>query len=381
MRDAERSLRCALALAWLSCLAWAGPSFAQEPAPQRVARTERDPTPPLTLADARAKFDSADLDHDALLARGELAGAGLTESDLAWVDRDGDGAVKSDEYVGALPLLLARSGRRASPELEAEAIRLRTLGAPAPARTGTASSSATTGAGGAARARLVSAVRAQSAPTEAPRPRETGIAPGPASERLRATPTGPESEARLQAARQALAERLLRSADTPPAAQSAVPDTLSGQRRAARDAEPNDSSTTATRLRAARQKLEERIRGARDVDATPRAEPPAKVDPDRRGVAPEVDTQRSRTRPEHSLQNAEAPAAGAPAPSTPPGSGVRGSNGSEAHAPTPPPRERTRAKPDPETRNNAAPAGGQTDPPSDPAKSGSAKPDAPPPSE
>lgn len=255
---------------------------------------------PMTLAEARAAFSAADADRNAILNAAELAAVGLSAEDVKLADRDADGALRSEEYLGALPLVLLRSGRRASPELEAEAIRLRTLGAPAPARASSAGApgSGTTGArgtvtsagggapapvaGGAARERLVSAVRG---PVEMPQPtaeRSAITEPGPAVSRLRNAELAEDSQARLEAARRALAERLQRTSRiAPPGSPTAPGETVSAQRRRAQAAEREDGSPTAQRLRAARQKLDERIRSSPRSDApSPQAEPaPARPRP------------------------------------------------------------------------------------------------------
>ncbi|MBI5435238.1 MAG: hypothetical protein HZA52_20555 [Planctomycetes bacterium] len=256
-------VRAALALSALT------PALAARQASGPAAPTQQPA--PVTLAEARAAFAMADADRDAVLEPGEFAGASLGDADVKLADRDADGLLRSEEYLGALPLVLARSGRRASPELESEAIRLRALGAPTPARTATASP-ASPSTGGAARERLVSAVRGPVEPPQATRPRTSAPAEGPAGARLRTAPSAAEAEERLQAARIALSERLQNASGTgEPAAPPVAVDTVSGQRRRAQDVERNDPSVTAQRLRAARQKLDERIRGARDQQGSPSA--------------------------------------------------------------------------------------------------------------
>ncbi|MCC6405815.1 MAG: hypothetical protein IT453_01520 [Planctomycetes bacterium] len=273
-------VRAALALGALA------PAIAayQSPAPSAPIQQPA----PLTLAEARAAFAKADADQDAVLEAGEFAAAALGDADVKLADRDADGVLRSEEYLGALPLLLARAGRRASPELESEAIRLRALGAPTPARSAsTAPAPASTG--GAARERLVSAVRGPVEPPQATRPRSSTPVEGPAGARLRTAPTAAEAEARLQAARVALSERLQHASGAgEPASAPTEIDTVSGQRRRAQDDERNDPSITAQRLRAARQKLDERIRGARDEGARDGQTRPAETVAPERAPAPGV---------------------------------------------------------------------------------------------
>ncbi|MCE9595526.1 MAG: hypothetical protein K8S98_15165 [Planctomycetes bacterium] len=229
----------------------------------------------MTLTEARAAFAVADADASGVLEGAELAAAAIGPDDVRLADRDADGRLGADEFLSGLPLILARAGRRAAPDLEAEAIRLRILAAPQPARSAGPSANPTD-ASGIARGRLVSAVRTDPPRAEPARPRATTVTSGPATARLRTAPSSAEAETRLQAAREALNERLQRSGETPttppPTPATGAP---SQQRRWAQDAERNDSTVTAQRLRAARQTLDERIRGARQNSAaTPGGETP-----------------------------------------------------------------------------------------------------------
>lgn len=297
---------------WRAC-AVAAVALSASAAVGRQADSRGASAPPakqqaMTLADARAAFAAADVDRDNRLAAAELAAAGLSADDVKLADRDRDGALRSEEFLGGLPLVLSRAGKRASPELEAEAIRLRALGAPAASRTPATLPSpnttpatttppsgsvppapaAGTEAGSAARERLASALRGPVQPPKSTRQREQGLSEtGPAVTRLRTAPSASEAEARLKAARDSLAERLQRSSAGPEEPPRGVPDSVSGQRRRAQEAEHNDATPTAARLRAARQKLDERIRSSNtpsDPPAPDAANPPAGTEPAPRGA-------------------------------------------------------------------------------------------------
>jgi hypothetical protein len=260
---------------WAVVIAWLASSARSQDAP-----TAPIPAPPpgVTLAETRAIFARVDANHDGKLDTAEMQNAKLDLEIAALGDQNADHALTMDEFVGGYPLVLARHGQHAAPDLESEALRIR---ASTPAR----KPSDARDASGVAMARLAGTRRVADrdlAPAAGSAQRAPGspASEGPAGLRLRNASGGAEAEAKVRAAREALDQRL-RTAhrdganrqdganDGSPAASQprSVPppasDALSELRRRASERAAANDTVTAQRLRAARDSLDSRIRAAR----------------------------------------------------------------------------------------------------------------------
>ncbi len=327
VRKFHPAVRGALAAAFVAL--WSASVRAQE----QPATPRPEAAPPVSLADARSTFARFDANHDGRLDSGEMGAAKVDSEWLSLGDSNRDGTLSADEFVAAYPLLLARHGRVASVELEAEALRLRANQSPRPNATprDPASLSKLRSGDGAKPAAPDAKLDESKSPTRsnggATPPARVAI--GPAAARLRSTPADAESQARVQAAREALDQRLRNAHQD---GQEPAKPTAGPSEPVAKDS-PNarrgadelvTGGLTAERVRAARAALDARIRAAAKdrpetrTDANSAAKDGGAKDDASKPATPNPDAaSRAALRPRTGDAAPEAPRAGSAAPKRP----------------------------------------------------------------
>lgn len=98
------------------------------PAVRPAAGQEQRPAAPATrhdLGSTRALFARTDGDKDGVITAREATAVGVQPRQFSAFDENGDGRITADEFVVGYRELVAEAGQTASPDLDAEATRIR----------------------------------------------------------------------------------------------------------------------------------------------------------------------------------------------------------------------------------------------------------------